>query len=74
MGKKAIRYNRASVDDVFDDLEEYLDFCKSYGYKFREENLYDMRTYPFQQFSKFNNGKKFKDQLGVDLRRFGQYQ
>lgn len=68
MAKKAHKNPR--TEQVLDDLEEYKDFCRYYGYVFNEEDLYNMRTYPFQQFNKFRNGKNFKDQWDVDLRRF----
>jgi len=69
MGKKNKLYNKQAYNQIFNDLEAYLDFCKSYGYKFREQDLYNMRIYPYQQFQKKLNGKNFKDQLGVDLAR-----
>ena len=55
---------------VFDDLEKYKAFCVSHGYKFNEQDMYNMRTYPFQQFNKFRNGKNCKNQWEFDLRRF----
>lgn len=58
------------TEQVWNDLEAYRDFCRTYGYVFREGDLYNMKTYPFQQFNKFRNGKNFKDQWDVDLRRF----
>lgn len=54
---------------LFDDLENYREFCADYGYKFDESTLYDMRNYVFQQFSKFSSGKNFKDQWYEDARR-----
>jgi len=67
MSKKT--YNNPRVSQVFNDLESYLDFCRSYGYRFNESDLYNMQSYPFQQFNKFRQGKNFKDQWAVDARR-----
>ena len=67
MSKK--RYNNPRVTQVFDDLDAYRDFCRSYGYRFNETDLYNMQSYPFQQFNKMRNGKNFKDQWGVDEAR-----
>ena len=67
MSKK--RYNNPRVTQVFDDLDAYRDFCRSYGYRFNEADLYNMQSYPFQQFNKKRNGKNFKDQWGVDETR-----
>ena len=58
---------------VHDDLEKYKAFCISHGYKFDEANLYNMRTYPFQQYNKFRNGKNCKNQWEFDLARFSRY-
>jgi len=55
---------------TFDDLEAYRLFCRDYGYRFREEDMYNMRTYPFQQFNKYRNGKRAKDQWSYDAKRF----
>lgn len=59
------------VHQIFDDLDKYRDFCVSYGYKFDESALYDMRNYTFQQYSKYSSRKNFKDQWGDDERRLG---
>ena len=58
------------TEQVWDDLEAYRDFCRDFGYVFREGDLYNMRTYPFQQFNKFRNGKNCKNQWDFDLKRF----
>ena len=58
------------TEQVWEDLEAYRAFCVSHGYRFNEADLYNMRTYPFQQFNKFRNGKNCKDQWQFDLDRF----
>ena len=68
MGKK-LAYRNPRTEAVWNDLEAYRDFCRNYGYVFKEEDLYNMRTYPFQQYNKLRNGKNFKDQWGVDIER-----
>jgi hypothetical protein len=69
MAKLQIQSN-PRVNQIFDDLEKYLAFCQEYGYKFDEANLYNMRSYPYQQYSKFLSRKNFKDQWMDDARRF----
>jgi hypothetical protein len=59
------------VRQIFNDLELYQEFCADYGYKFDESSLYDMRSYAFQQFSKYSAGKNFKDQWADDARKLG---
>jgi len=58
------------TEQVWKDLEAYKKFCVSHGYKFNEADLYNMRTYPYQQYNKFRNGKNCKNQWEFDLRRF----
>jgi hypothetical protein len=60
------------VNQIFDDLEKYRDFCVEFGYKFDESNLYNMRNYAYQQYSKYTSRKNFKDQWEADQRRFSQ--
>ncbi len=57
------------TEQVWKDLEAFKKFCVDFGYRFDESNLYNMRTYPFQQFNKHRNGKNCKDQWGFDIRR-----
>lgn len=60
------------VNQIFDDLERYRDFCVEFGYKFDETHLYNMRNYAYQQYSKFTARKNFKNQWSEDQRRFSQ--
>jgi len=68
MAKNQIQSN-PKVQQIFEDLENYRDFCVSYGYKFDESTLYDMRHYSYQQFTKFVGHKNFKDQWADDARK-----
>ena len=56
------------VQQIFEDLEKYLEFCQDYGYKFDEASLYDMRNFAFRQFQKFAAGKPAKDQWTEDTK------
>lgn len=49
------------VNQIFEDLEKYLEFCVDFGYKFDESTLYDMRNYVYRQYSKHSSGKPAKD-------------
>lgn len=68
MAKAQIQSN-PKVTQIFDDLDKYREFCVDYGYKFDEPTLYDMRSYAFQQFTKFIGHKNFKDQWADDTRK-----
>jgi hypothetical protein len=59
----------AAVTQIFEDLDAYREFCRDFGYRFDESDLYNMRKYPFQQYNKFRNGKNAKNQWEVDRRR-----
>lgn len=57
------------VEKIFDDLEQFLRFCQNYGYKFHEADLYNWKSYAYQQFNKFQQGKTAKDMWLQDARR-----
>ena len=58
------------VQEIFGDLEAFLDFCKDYGYRFNEADLYNFRSYAWQQYSKFSQGKRAKNMWNEDGSRF----
>ena len=57
------------VTQTFEDLEQFLLFCQDYGYKYNEADLYNWKSYAFQQFSKYSQGKFAKDMWLQDSRR-----
>jgi len=56
MASRAPRRN-VRTRDVFDDLDEYLAFCKKYGYYYREQDLYNRRSYVYNSFLRLKAGK-----------------
>lgn len=72
MGKSAYISN-PKVHQIFDDLENFLEFCKDYGYKYNEADLYNWKSYAYQQFSKYNQGKFAKDMWTEDSRKVRGY-
>jgi hypothetical protein len=68
MGKPTFRPN-PRVTAIFDDLEQYLHFCQDFGYRFNEADLYNWKSYAYQQFNKHLQGKFAKDMWNVDNRR-----
>jgi hypothetical protein len=68
MAKPQLKSN-PQVTRIFDELEAYRGFCVEYGYRFDESTLYDMKSYVYQQFTKFASNKNFKDQWADDARR-----
>jgi hypothetical protein len=68
MAKPTIRHN-PRVQAIFEDLEQYLRFCQDYGYRYNEADLYNWRSYAYQQFNKYMQGKFAKDMWSQDSRR-----
>ena len=69
MAKNNTKSN-ARINQIFDDLDKYRNFCRDYGFRFDEAELYNQRSYVFRQFQKFIAGKSVKNQWEVDLARF----
>lgn len=66
------------LNKIFEDLENFRDFCVQYGYRFDEANLYNMRQYSFQQYMKYASGKHPKNMWLEDAKKYedslNQYQ
>ena len=68
MSKPAIKPN-PKVSQILEDLEKFRDFVVEYGYRFNEADLYNFKSYAWQQYSKFASGKTAKNMWDEDLRR-----
>ena len=62
--------NVSRVNQVFDDLDNYRNFCRDYGYRFNEADLYNYRSTVYKQFQRFVSGKPVKNQWEIDLAKF----
>ena len=58
------------INQIFNDLDKYRNFCREYGYRFNEAELYNQKSYVFRQFQKFVAGKPVKNQWELDLVKF----
>ena len=63
------RYHNMTAKEIYDDLDNYRDFCRDYGYRFNEADLYNNKKYPYQQYRKFEAGKNAKDMWSIDAGR-----
>ena len=72
MAKVAIKPN-PRVTELFEELETYLEFCQDYGYRYNEADLHNFKSYAWQQYSKFSQGKNAKNMWDEDTRRFANY-
>ena len=70
MANNTTKNTSARVNQIFDDLDNYRDFCRSHGYKFNEADLYNTRSFVFRQFQKFVAGKQAKNQWEVDYTKW----
>lgn len=56
-------------EPIFEQLENYLSFCRDYGYRFDERDITNMRSYAFQQYQKFQKNKPCKNMWEEDLKK-----
>jgi hypothetical protein len=71
MGKREYRPN-PRVIQVMDELDNFREFCCDFGYRFREEDLFNFKSYAWQQYNKFTQGKNAKNMWVEDARRLGR--
>jgi hypothetical protein len=71
MAKTQIKPN-ARVQQTLEDLDKFREFVADYGYRFNEADLYNFKSYAWQQYSKYTSGKTAKDMWSEDARRLGR--
>jgi hypothetical protein len=67
MAKPVIKPN-PKTNQILDDLEKFLNFCVDYGYRYNESDLYNFKSYAWQQYNKYSQGKNAKDMWIQDAR------
>ena len=72
MGKREHRPNPRAIA-ALEDLSSFLDFCREYGYRYNEADLYNFKSYAWQQYNKFSQGKNAKNMWVEDARRLGRF-
>ena len=60
------------VIEIQDDLEKLLEFCQDYGYRYNEADLYNFKSYAWQQYNKYSQGKNAKNMWDEDTRRLNR--
>lgn len=70
------KQNKSSnqVNQIFNDLDRLRNFCREYGYRFDERDLYENKSYVYRQFQKFLQNKNVKNQWDLDLAKFKEKQ
>jgi hypothetical protein len=61
---------KSRVTQVFEDLDRFRNFCREFGYRFNEAELYNNRSNTYKQFQRFVSGKPVRNQWGADLAKF----
>jgi hypothetical protein len=59
-----------SVTQIFDDLDKYRNFCRDYGYRFNEADLYNTRSGNYKQFQRLLAGQKPRNQWEIDYAKY----
>ena len=72
MGKPQHRANPRAIQTQ-EELGKFLEFCREYGYRFNESDLYNFKSYAWQQYNKFTQGKNAKNMWVEDARRLGRF-
>ncbi len=52
---------RPEVSSIYNDLEQYREFCVHYGHVFDEKDLYNERNVSYQDFLRYKSGKHVKN-------------
>jgi hypothetical protein len=68
MAKIAIKPN-TRAQQTLEDLDKFREFVVEYGYRFNEADLYNFKSYAWQQYSKYTSGKYAKNMWDEDTRR-----
>lgn len=71
MKKKNIQVNPA-VNQIFEDLQKYKEFCVDYGYVYDESTVYDSQHPVNRQFQKFLKGKDVKNNWVEDAKKYDE--
>jgi hypothetical protein len=69
MSKVTIKHNPV-VTQIFEELERFQEFCQEYGYRYSEADLRNFKSYAWQQYTKYSQGKNAKNMWWEDARRF----
>ena len=68
MGKPVHRLN-PRVQSIMEDLDKFRDFCVDFGYRYNEADLYNFKSYAWQQYNKYSQNKTAKTMWDEDTRR-----
>lgn len=59
-----------NVNRVFNDLDDYREFCVTYGYVFDEKDLYKRNSPAYVQYERHRRSDPFTDHWAEDAANF----
>ena len=71
MAKQIVQANPKS-QSALEELDTLLAFCRDFGYRYNEADLYNFKSYAWQQYTKFTQGKNARDMWAEDARRLNR--
>jgi hypothetical protein len=71
MAKQIVQANPKS-QSALEELDTLLEFCRDFGYRYNEADLYNFKSYAWQQYTKFTQGKNARDMWAEDGRRLNR--
>jgi hypothetical protein len=71
MAKQIVQANPKS-QSALEELDTLLEFCQDFGYRYNEADLYNFKSYAWQQYTKFTQGKNARDMWAEDARRLNR--
>ena len=61
---------KPTVDTIFDHLEQYREFCVTFGYLFNPAHLYKENNNTYKEFTKFKKGREPRNRWAEDAKKF----
>jgi len=62
--------NKATVDAIFDQLEQYREFCVNYGYAYNPAHLNKENNGTYKEFVKLQRGREPRNRWIEDAKKF----
>lgn len=63
---------KPAVDNLFDDLEQYQNFCREFGYVYNPAQLYKENVLAYKEFAKFRKGREPRNRWIEDAKKFNK--
>jgi len=61
---------KSTVDKIFEDLENFQNFCVTYGYNYNPALLYKENNGIYKEFVKFSKGREPRNRWIEDAKKF----